>query len=205
MTTCCGMVCAPCGAGASVVAMSGLIDDESGRWQTFGERAIYDDPSVWLGQVDVKPPDREHQWSHVVRLRRAVTVMLLDYEDQVLLLWRYRFVKDRLGWELPGGPIAEGEEPAEAAARELDEQAGYRAGFFERVITFEPLPGMIDAEQLVYVGRRPTRVHEPAFGGGEIAGMGWISIKSIPRLISDGTIWSAASLVALLSLLGIGA
>jgi 8-oxo-dGTP pyrophosphatase MutT (NUDIX family) len=181
------------------------MDDDSGRWRTFGERAIYQDPSVWLGQVDVKPPDHERRWNHVVRLRRAVTVMLLDDQDQVLLLWRYRFVKDRLGWELPGDLVDEGEEPAGAAARVLEEQAGYRAGFFERVITFEPLPGMVDAEQLVYLGRRPTRVHDPAFAGGEIAGLGWISITSLPRLISDETIWSAASLVALLGLLAIGA
>jgi ADP-ribose pyrophosphatase YjhB (NUDIX family) len=182
-----------------------MSDDEAGRWRRFGERAIYADPAVWLGQIDVKPPDRERRWNHVVRLRRAVTVMLLDDQDQVLLLWRYRLVKDRLGWELPDDLVHEEEEPAAAAARVLDEQAGYRAGFFERVITFEPQPGMVDAEQSVYVGRRPTRVHEPAFSGGEIAGLGWISIASLPRLISDGTIWTAGSLVALLGLLAIGA
>ena len=37
----------------------------------------------------------------------------------MLLLWRHRFVKDRWGWEMPGGLIDEGEEPFEAVPREL--------------------------------------------------------------------------------------
>lgn len=68
-----------------------------------GERAIYDSPWVWLGQVDVELPDGQRIWHHVVRLRRAVAMLLLDEQDRVLLLWRHRFIPDRWGWELPGG------------------------------------------------------------------------------------------------------
>ena len=77
----------------------------------FGERVIYDNPWVWLGQVDVELPDGERFWHHVVRLHRAAMMVLLDDQDRVLLLWRHRFVQDRWGWELPGGLIDEGEEP----------------------------------------------------------------------------------------------
>jgi hypothetical protein len=30
------------------------VGDGSSRWKTFGERTIYDNPWVWLGQVDVE-------------------------------------------------------------------------------------------------------------------------------------------------------
>jgi hypothetical protein len=73
------------------------------RWKTFGERVIYDNPWVWLGQVDVELPDRERFWHHLVRLHRAAMMVLVDGQDRVLLLWRHRFVQDRWGWELPGG------------------------------------------------------------------------------------------------------
>jgi 8-oxo-dGTP pyrophosphatase MutT (NUDIX family) len=100
----------------------------STKWKTFGERVIYDNPWVWLGQVDVELPDGERFWHHVVRLHRAAMMVLLDEQGRVLLLWRHRFVQDRWGWELPGGLVDEGEEPAETAARELEEETGYRAG-----------------------------------------------------------------------------
>jgi 8-oxo-dGTP pyrophosphatase MutT (NUDIX family) len=58
-----------------------------------------------------------------------------------------------VGWEVPGGLVDEGEEPAEAAARELEEQKGYRARRLEHLITFQPVPEVADGERIVFVGR----------------------------------------------------
>jgi hypothetical protein len=87
----------------------------SGFWRAHGERAIYDSPWVWLGQVDVEPPGGDRYWHHVVRLRKAAVMALVDGEERVLMLWRHRFVPDRWGWELPGGLVDDGEEPADPA------------------------------------------------------------------------------------------
>ena len=46
----------------------------SGFWRAHGERAIYDSPWVWLGQVDVEPPGGDRYWHHVVRLRTAAVM-----------------------------------------------------------------------------------------------------------------------------------
>jgi len=45
----------------------------------------------------------------------------------VLLVRRYRFVSGEWGWELPGGLVDDEEDPADAAGRELEDTAGYRA------------------------------------------------------------------------------
>jgi 8-oxo-dGDP phosphatase len=111
--------------------------------------------------VDVELPGGERLWQHVVRMHRAASVVLIDDQDRVLLLRRYRFVADRWGWELPGGLVDEDEEPAEAVARELEEQTGYRAGRMDRLIAFEPVPGMVDAERVVFVGHGVERVGDP--------------------------------------------
>ena len=103
--------------------------DGSSRWRTFGERTIYDNPWVWLGQIDVELPDGERFWHHVVRLHRAAMMVLVDDQDRVLLLWRHRFVQDKWGWELAGGLIDEGEEPSETAVRELEQPATGQAGW----------------------------------------------------------------------------
>ena len=65
-------------------------------WRTFGERVIYDDAWVWLGQIDVELPSGERYWHHVVRLHRAAMMVLLDEQDRVLLLWRILVANSRL-------------------------------------------------------------------------------------------------------------
>ena len=143
--------------------MNDATSGEASRWKTFGERVIYDNPWVWLGQVDVELPDGERFWHHVVLLHRAAMMVLLDERERVLLLWRHRFVQDRWGWELPGGMIDEGEEPAETAARELEEETGYRAARVEHLITPD-LPGAV-------VRPDPSRRRRRGRAGG--SDLGW--------------------------------
>jgi 8-oxo-dGTP pyrophosphatase MutT (NUDIX family) len=155
---------------------------------------------VWLGQVDVELPDGARFWHHVVRLHRAAMMVLMDGQDRVLLLWRHRFVQDRWGWELPGGLIDEGEEPAETAVRELEEETGYRAGQVEHLITFQPMVGMVDSEHVVFTGRDPEKTGEPTETT-EVERMEWVPLASVPGMIAAGEIWNSGTLVALLRLL----
>jgi 8-oxo-dGTP pyrophosphatase MutT (NUDIX family) len=170
--------------------------NELGQWRTFGERTVYDNAWVWLGQVDVELPGGERYWHHVIRLHRTAIVALLDDQDQVLMLWRHRFVPDRWGWELPGGLVDADEEPSDAALRELEEETGYRAGRVEHVMTYQPMPGMVDAEHFVYIGTGLERVGEPT-DLDEAARVEWVSLASVQRMIDAGEIWSAGTLLAL--------
>ncbi len=180
--------------------MADALEGERSRWRTFGERTIYDDPWVWLGQVDVELPGGERFWHHVVRLHRAAMIVLVDEQDRALLLWRHRFVQDRWGWELPGGLIDDGEEPRETAVRELEEETGYRAGRVEHLVTFQPMVGMLDSEHVVFTGRDPQLVAEPVETG-EVERMEWVPLALVPALIAEGKIWNSGSLVGLLGLL----
>jgi 8-oxo-dGTP pyrophosphatase MutT (NUDIX family) len=176
------------------------LDDDRSRWRTFGERTIYDNPWVWLGQVDVERPDGERFWSHVVRLGKAAVMVLVDGEDRVLMMWRHRFVQDRWGWELPGGVIDEGEEPEAAAVRELEEETGYRAGRVSLLAAYQPMVGMVDSEHFIFVGRDPVKFTDPVEVN-EAARVEWVALALVPGLIREGKIWNSGVLVGLLGLL----
>jgi 8-oxo-dGDP phosphatase len=179
------------------VVVTDGVGDGLKRWRTFGERVIYESPEISLSQVDVGLPSRERIWQPVVRLHRAAAVVLLDSQYRALLVWRHRFVRDRWGWEVPGGLVDQGEEPVEAAVRELEEQTGYRAGRLEHLITFQPVPEVADGERIVFVGRDAELAGDPV-SSEPIERVEWVPIATVPQLIASGQLWNGASALALL-------
>lgn len=55
-------------------------------------------------------------------------VIVAVHEGNFVLVRQWRHGEDRLTLEFPGGIADEGENPARTAARELEEETGYRAG-----------------------------------------------------------------------------
>jgi len=99
------------------------------RWIVHGERTLYSSPWVGLRLADVEIPGGERFDHHVVRVpREAAGCVVHDPQRGVLLLWRHRFITDTWGWEIPAGATDDGESPAEAAAREVHEETGWRPG-----------------------------------------------------------------------------
>jgi 8-oxo-dGDP phosphatase len=185
------------------VAVAEGIEDARWRRRTFGEREVFADPYVWLGQVDVELADGGRYWHDVLRLHRAVVIALVNGDDHVLMVGRHRFIQDRWGWELPGDLVDEDEEDAEAAARILEDETGFRARRFELLTSFQPIPGRIDARHAVFLAREGEQVGEPREAGGA-AHIEWVPLYHARELVAAGEIWHGASLVGVLHLLAFG-
>ncbi|HEX5543768.1 MAG TPA: NUDIX hydrolase [Micromonospora sp.] len=178
-------------------------EDDLPSWRIYGERMIYDNPWVRLALVDVEPPGVQRFEHHVVRLHRAAVAAVLDEQDRVLMLWRYRFVPQRWGWELPGGLVDEGEDAAKTAAREVEEETGWRPTELRHLMSYQPLVGMVDAPHDIFIGRGATWVGDP--DDGEEAGrVAWIPLSEIPGLIARDELLGSGTLVALLHVLAFG-
>lgn len=180
--------------------MSDVSAGDPVPWRRLGERPVYESPEVRLAQVEVGLPTGEQVWLDVVRVPMSVAVALLDDSDRVLLLWRYRFIAERWGWELPGGQVDDDEGPAGAAFRELEELTGYRAGTLEHLLAYQAMPEVADGERFVMVGREPILSGEPV-GLDAGARVEWVPLTSVPGLIIDGLIWDGTAIAGLLSLL----
>ena len=64
-----------------------------------------------------------------------------------------RFAIERTLWELPAGTRTPGEPVALCAARELEEETGYRAGELRELLSFYPAPGITDERMHAFVAR----------------------------------------------------
>jgi 8-oxo-dGTP pyrophosphatase MutT (NUDIX family) len=169
--------------------------------RVFGERPVYENRWVRLMLVDIQTPDGRRFEHHVVRLQRVAVGLVVD-SDRVLMIWRHRFAPDEWGWELPGGIVDQDEDAAQAAGREVEEETGWRPAPMTHLLTFQPMPGMVDTPHELFFANGAERVGEPT-DLEEAGRVDWVSLTDVPDLIRKGDVAGSGSLVALLYLLAL--
>lgn len=95
------------------------------------------------------PNGNEGQY-YYVHTRGSVFIVPQVEDGRYVLLRQYRYLNRRESIEFPGGGIAEGVDILEQAQRELQEEAGYRAGKMEYLGAFNPMNGVTDELCHVY-------------------------------------------------------
>lgn len=150
-----------------------------------------------LSVAHVTLPDGVQFEQAVLRVHPAAMCVLVNDRAEVLMMRRHRFIPDLWVWELPGGYVDEGEDPAECAAREAEEETGWRPDRVEHLASFQPMTGNADALNHVYLGLDPVKVSD-VLDINETQETRWIPLAEVPALIR-GTVLGAASVVGLLA------
>jgi len=109
------------------------------------ERRVYDGRVVKVNVADVDMPSGGRVQLEVVRHPGAACVVPLSGDDEVLLIHQFRYAAGGTIWEVPAGKLdVPGEAPEACAARELEEEAGRRAGRLEALGSILTTPGFTD-------------------------------------------------------------
>jgi 8-oxo-dGTP pyrophosphatase MutT (NUDIX family) len=108
------------------------------QWKIHGERPIYSSQWVNVHLIDVELPDGRRFEHHAVRMQPVAAVVVINEYARVLLMWRHRFITGTWEWEIPMGIVEDGETPAQTAAREVEEETGWRPGPLTPLISYEP-------------------------------------------------------------------
>ncbi|MGL4177525.1 MAG: NUDIX domain-containing protein [Dermatophilaceae bacterium] len=192
------------GAKAATPRSSSVERHDPHEWLVHGERDLYRSEWARLSLVDVEPPDGDRFEHHVVTLpSAAMTAIVDDSRKHVGLIWRHRFASGVWNWELPGGLVEEGASPAETARREVTEELGLDVGELRHLVTFEPMIGTVRSPHHIYSAIGCTVSGEPTERN-EGAGVQWIPLDSVERLIEAGEVRNSGTLVALLHLRAFG-
>ncbi|MCW6160193.1 MAG: NUDIX hydrolase [Candidatus Micrarchaeales archaeon] len=125
--------------------------------------------------------------------------------DKVILVRQYRpavresAVGAKEGWllEVPGGKVNKGESIAAAAARELEEETGYKAEKVRFLCRRLLAPYMIDAVDSVFVAENLTK-SKSHMDADEVIELAPTKISQVEKLIEKGELSDMASRDALL-------
>ena len=112
--------------------------------KTLSSEMIYEGKIVKLEKQKVELPNGRISSREIVRHGEAVAILPIDQDGNLLLVEQFRKPIDKVILEIPAGLVEPGEEPAQAAARELEEECGVVAGKLEFVVKYYTTPGFSD-------------------------------------------------------------
>lgn len=152
-----------------------------------------------LSVAEVDLPDGVHFEQWVLRFEPAAIVAVLNDRDEVLMIRRHRFVIDRDVWELPGGYVVPGEDVRATAAREVEEETGWRPSGLRHLMTFQPSVGTTDSPQQVFTALSATRTAGET-DVNEADEVAWIPLLRARSMITGGQVVGAASIIGIFGL-----
>ncbi|WP_327103406.1 NUDIX hydrolase [Nonomuraea glycinis] len=141
------------------------IEDTPEAWDVVESKRRFSGYVIDVVTDTVRMPGDEDADRDYVIHPGSVAVVALDDNDRVLLIRQYRHPTRHLLWELPAGlRDVEGESLVTGAARELAEEAGYRARTWHTLVDLYTSPGMSDERIRVFLARDLTKIPEEENG-----------------------------------------
>jgi 8-oxo-dGTP pyrophosphatase MutT (NUDIX family) len=129
-----------------------MANDQSRAWATLATEVLGTYPIFELSRSRQRSPlsGREHQF---LRLDCPdwVNVIALTDDNRMVLVEQYRHGTDEMTLEIPGGAVDPGEDPETAAARELEEETGYRASELIEIGRVDPNPAFLSNRCWTYL------------------------------------------------------
>lgn len=146
-----------------------------------------DEPEEILWQGRFITAKRRGKWEYVGRARGIKAAVILAVEDgHVLLVEQYRVPLGANCIELPAGLIGDqdaGEDALTSAARELEEETGYRADRLENLGEFFSSPGMVSESFTLVQAHGLTKVSEGGGVDGENITVHRVALDNLPQFV----------------------
>lgn len=160
-------------------------------------KQVFDGVVVKLFVDDVELPDGKKSIREVVRHPGAVCVIPIDENENVIMIKQFRYPFSQVLYEIPAGKLEIGEDPLEAAIRELEEESGAVAESIEYIGTMYTTVAILDEKIHMYLATGLTYKNAHP-DDGEFLEVEKIPLKTLVDMVMDGKIPDSKTQIAIL-------
>ncbi len=173
--------------------------EEKNPWTTLNTTEVYDNAWIQVQHRNVLTPSGKPGIYGVVHFKHiAVGIIPIDEEGNTWLVGQYRYPLGRYSWEIPEGGCPEGTDILETAQRELREETGLLAGYWEKILECDVSNSVSDETAVLYLARDLIQ-GPPAPEDTEDLRLRKVPVEAAIGMVMQGEIRDSLSVMGLLA------
>ena len=169
--------------------------------ERIGRKLIHKGTILDMYEDTVRLPNgKEEKWDFVSHRMGAACVLAVRPDGKILMVRQYRNALDRFTLEVPAGTRDWlNEDTSICAARELEEETGYRAGKLEKLLSLKSTVAFCDELIDVYLATDLVEIGEQHLDEAEDIDIEAYDLKELMDMCYSGTLQDAKTVAAIMA------
>jgi len=159
---------------------------------------IYSGRKIKVRKDEVILEDGREVMREVIEHPGSAAIIPFITENEIILLQQYRYAVKETIYEIPAGTLDEGETFYSCAARELEEETGYKASILEPLATIYPSPGILSEIMHLFKATHLVKTQTNYQMDEAIKGIVQIKFRDALEMVKKGIIRDAKTVCSIL-------
>jgi ADP-ribose pyrophosphatase len=175
---------------------------EGGPAKVVSSLEVFEGPLFRVMRDEIEEPTGKKSTRDVIRHNGSVVILAVDdrksRKDPLVLIERqFRHAAQHYLYEVPAGKMDEGEDPLEAAKRELKEETGYAAKKWTKLVRYFASPGFLGEWMQVFLAEGLT-AGEAEPEEDESFELQFVPLSELLKLIEAGEIHDGKTMISVM-------